>query len=112
METGGNRVNFLKYKICENLIANNFIQNQILKIYQNPYDSEERFKYDMKDEILFTKLEMENYSKLDELYSVIENKYYKENVYIEDKNKYKTHRFYYSGNGRRNPFIFNFNYKQ
>jgi len=110
-ELGGKRVDFLKYKVCENLIANNFIQNQILKIYQNPYDSEERFKYDIKDEILFTKLEMENYSKLDELYKVVEDKYYKENVYIEDENKYEIYKFYYSGKGKRNPFNYNFNYK-
>ena len=111
---GEERVEFLRYKICENLVSNNFIQNQIFKIYQNPYNLEERFVFDIKDEILFTKLEMENYLKLDELYKVAENKYYSEMLSVQEKKRNKkTHviyKFLYLDTENKHPFIYNFKY--
>jgi len=111
-ETGKlSRSEFLKHKIANNIVTNSFIQGQIFNIYEPNRDNQERFRFNIYDELLFTKNEIENYSKLDKHYKVVKQKYYNSMTYPELKiiKPSKIYKFKYSKiKLNRIPFRYSF----
>ena len=107
------RSEILKHKICNNLIYNNFIQEQVFGIYKPNISSNSRFKYNMGFEILFTKSEKDNYEKLNSLYAFTKQKYFREIDYPESKELRtgKIYKFKETGKSKVIPFLYRFQRK-
>jgi len=107
------RSEILKHKLCNNLIYNSFIQEQVFGVYKPNIFSNSRFKYNMGFEILFTKSEKDNYEKLNSLYSFTKQKYFRDIKYPDARNV-KTSKIYkFTEKGKTNviPFLYRFRLK-
>ena len=113
IDSGITRSEVLKHKLCNNLIYNVFIQKQIFGVYKPNISSNSRFKYNIGFEILFTKSEQDNYEKLNSLYSLTKQKYYRDIKYPVTKNvkKGKVYKFKEKGMSKVRPFLYRFQTK-
>jgi hypothetical protein len=104
------RSDFIKHKLCNNIIYNSYIQDQIFGIYEPDLGTGERFKYDLYYEILFTRDELNNDKKLDSLYKFTKLKFYTDVQYpeVQDLKRHKYYTFTYKGKTRRTPFNYTF----
>uniref|UniRef100_A0A6C0B417 Uncharacterized protein n=1 Tax=viral metagenome TaxID=1070528 RepID=A0A6C0B417_9ZZZZ len=110
---GGQRSEILKHKLCNNIIYNSFIQEQVFGTYKPNITTNSRFKYNIGFEILFTKSEKNNYEKLNSLYAVTKHKYFRDIKYPSVKNlkKGKIYKFKEKGTSKVIPFLYNFRIK-
>ena len=104
------RSDFIKHKLCNNIIYNSYIQDQIFGIYEPELGTGERFKYDLYYEILFTRDELNNDKKLDALYKFTKLKFYTDVQYpeVQDLKRHKYYTFTYKGKTKRTPFNYTF----